>query len=221
MSPLAARRAWTRWSPSGRKTRSMERLPGVRRFFRLTSTGRNVQVEVDDELRFHLDTRAEALTRRGVAPDDARAQAMREFGDLAAARTELAEIDRRRAARSDRSEWWGALWQDMRYAARGLRNRPGFAAIVLATLALGIGANTAIFTVVDAALLRSLPYAAPHRLVHLWESSLTGTDRAEASYPDFEDWQRGQTVFDKVAGYQTNAVTLTGRDVPLMMLVTY
>ena len=86
----------------------MERLPGVRRFFRLPSTGRNVQVEVDDELRFHLDTRAEELTRRGVAPDDARAQAMREFGDLAAARTELAEIDRRRAARSGRSEWWGA-----------------------------------------------------------------------------------------------------------------
>jgi putative ABC transport system permease protein len=199
----------------------MEHFPGIRRFFRLPSSQRTVQLEVDDELRFHLDTRAEELVRRGLAPDAARAQAMREFGDVRTARAELTEIDRRRTTRAGRSEWWGSLWQDARYAARGLRARPGFATVVMLTLALGIGANTAIFTVVDAALLRALPYAEADRLVHLWESSPAGTDRAEASYPDFEDYQRGQTVFDGLAGYQTNAVALTGRDVPLMMLVTY
>ena len=199
----------------------MERFPGIRRFFRLPSSTRTVQVEVDDELRFHLDTRAEELVRRGLSPDAARAQAVREFGDVGTARAELTEIDRRRTARVGRSEWWGSLWQDVRYAARGLRARPGFAAVVLLTLALGIGANTAIFTVVDAALLRTLPYAEADRLVHLWESSPAGTDRSEASYPDFEDYQRNQAVFEGLAGYQTNGVTLTGRDVPLMMLVTY
>jgi putative ABC transport system permease protein len=199
----------------------MERFPGIRRFFHLPSSSRNVQVEVDDELRFHLETRTEELLRHGLALDVARAQAMREFGDLSSARTELAAIDRRRVSRAGRAEWWGALWQDVRYAVRGLRNRPGFAAIVLTTLALGIGANTAIFSVVDAALLRSLPYPNADRLVHLWEASPAGADRSEASYPDFEDWQRGQVVFDKLGGYQTNGIALTGRDVPLMMLVTH
>jgi putative ABC transport system permease protein len=199
----------------------MERFPGVRRFFRLPTSNRNVQAEVDDELRFHIETRMDELMRRGVRADDARTQAMREFGDVAAARSELAEIDRRRTARSGRTEWWGALWQDVRYAARGLRHRPGFTAVVLLTLALGIGANTAIFTVVDAALMRALPYEKPDRLVHLWESSPAGTDRSEASYPDFQDWQRGQTVFEGLAGYQTNGITLTGRDVPMMVAITY
>jgi predicted permease len=199
----------------------MERFPGVRRFFRLPSSDRNVQTAVDDELRFHLETRVEELMRRGASADEARVQAMREFGDLAAARSELAEIDRRRTIRAGRAEWWRALWQDIRYAARGLGHRPGFTAVVLTTLALGIGANTAIFTVVDAALLRALPYEQPDRLVHLWESSPAGTDRSEASYPDFQDWERGQTVFEGLAGYQTNGITLTGRDVPLMVAVTY
>jgi putative ABC transport system permease protein len=199
----------------------MERFPGIRRFFRVPSSRRTVELEVDDELQFHLETRAEELVRRGVSPEGARIQAMREFGDIGSARAELTEIDRRRAARVGRAEWLGGLWQDVRYAARGLRARPGFAAVVLVTLALGIGANTAIFSVVDATLVRSLPYAEADRLVHLWESSPAGTDRAEASYPDFEDYQRAQTVFDGLAGYQTNGIALTGRDVPLMMLVTY
>jgi putative ABC transport system permease protein len=198
----------------------MERFPGIRRFFRLPTSRRTVQVEVDDELRFHLDTRADELVRAGLAAADARAQALREFGDVGSARAELAEIDRRRAARATRSEWWASLWQDVRYSARGLRARPGFATVILVTLALGIGANTAIFTVVDAALVRSLPYPDADRLVHLWESSPAGTDRAEASYPDFQDWQRTE-VFDGLGGYQTNGAALTGRDVPLMMAVTY
>jgi predicted permease len=200
----------------------MNRIAGVRRLFRLPFSRRTVQREVDDELRFHLDTRIDELTRQGMSADDARAQAAREFGDVGSARNELAEIDRRRAARTARSEWWGGLWQDARYAARGLRNRPGFAAVVLATLAIGIGANTAIFTVVDAALFRSLPYDDPERLVHLWESAPDHrSERSEASYPDFQDWTARQTTLAALAGYQTNGIALTGRDVPLMVPITY
>ena len=108
------------------------------------------------------------------------------------------------------------LWQDLRYAGRVLLKQPGFTLVAVVTLALGIGANTAIFTVVDAALLRSLPYREPERLVHLWEAKQNRDfDRSEASYPDFLDW-RAQTgeVFEGVAGYTGRPFTLTGGETP-------
>jgi predicted permease len=102
------------------------------------------------------------------------------------------------------------LLKDVRYAARVLLRQPGFTLVAVVTLALGIGANTAIFTVIDAALLRSLPYKDPARLVHLWETKRSRDfEQREASYPDFQDW-RGQSggVFDGVAGYAQRQFTL-------------
>src|SRR5215212_8354311 len=101
--------------------------------------------------------------------------------------------------------------KDVRYAARSLVKRPGFALVAVVTLALGIGANTAIFSVIDAALLRSLPYREPGRLVHLWETKRNSRDfeRREASYPDFLDWRAQSTgVFDGVSGYTRRQFTL-------------
>jgi putative ABC transport system permease protein len=102
------------------------------------------------------------------------------------------------------------LLKDVRFAARTLWKRPGFTAVAVVTLALGIGANTAIFTVIDAALLRSLPYRDPARLVHLWETKRSRDfERREASYPDFQDWRaQGSDVFEGVAGYTPRAYTL-------------
>ncbi|MFN2564613.1 MAG: ADOP family duplicated permease, partial [Gemmatimonadaceae bacterium] len=185
------------------------RIPGLRRVFRLAGA-RRVQSDVDEELRFHLDMRAEELVRRGMTPDDARAHALREFGDVHEARSELAAIDRRHAARRGRAEWRSDLWHDLRYAARVLRRQPGFTAVVLLTLAIGIGANTAIFTVVDAALLRPLPYREPERLVHLWETHRGDvSDRSEASYPDFLDWRAQTRTFEAVEGYDPTNLTVT------------
>ncbi|MGH9792968.1 MAG: ABC transporter permease, partial [Candidatus Acidiferrales bacterium] len=103
------------------------------------------------------------------------------------------------------------MWQDVKYAARTLVKSPGYTVVAVLTLALAIGANTAIFTVVDAALLRSLPYREPDRLVHLWE---TRTNRQfgqmEASYPNFVDWQQQNTVFESIAGYNGTNFTLVG-----------
>jgi putative ABC transport system permease protein len=144
---------------------------------------------------------------------------LREFGDVHEARGELAAIDRRRAARRDRAEWWWELWNDLRFAVRVLRRQPGFTVVVLVTLMLGIGANTAIFTVVDAALLRPLPYREPDRLVHLWETHRGDvSDRSEASYPDFLDWRSRSRAFAAIEGYDPTNLTVTADGTEPVML---
>jgi predicted permease len=194
------------------------RIPGLRRVFWLAGA-RRVQTDVDEELRFHLDMRAEELMRRGLHPAAAREQALREFGDVREARNELAAIDRRRAARRDRAEWWSDLWHDLRFATRVLRRQPGFTAVVLLTLMVGIGANTAIFTVVDAALLRPLPYHEPDRLVHVWQTHRGDvSDRSEASYPDFLDWRAQSGAFAAIEGYDETNLTVTGDGAEALML---
>ncbi len=149
--------------------------------------------------------------RQGQSKEDAEATAAREYGDATAARRELAEIDRRTARRTGAREWIAGLQQDIRFALRGLRARPGFALTVLLTLALGIGANAAIFTVVDSILLRPLPYASPDRLVHLWETYRSNVEgRSEASYPDYLDWRARNRAFADMAGYQGGGFILGG-----------
>jgi predicted permease len=143
--------------------------------------------------------------------DEARTIANREYGDTAAAKRELASIDRRTARRTGVREWLAGLGQDIRFAVRGLRARPGFAATILLTLALGIGANAAIFTVVDAVLLKPLPFAQPDRLVHLWETYESKVEnRSEASYPDYLDWRARNRVFSELGGYQGGGFILGG-----------
>ncbi len=107
------------------------------------------------------------------------------------------------------------LWQDIRYAVRLLIKRPGFTIVAVLTLALGIGANTAIFTAVDRALLRPFPYKNPDTLVHLWETSPQRDYREhQASYPDYLDWREQNNSFEEMAGYSGGNVTFTGRGEP-------
>jgi putative ABC transport system permease protein len=108
-----------------------------------------------------------------------------------------------------------ALWQDLRYGARMLVKRPGFTLIAIFTLALGIGANTAIFSVVNAVLLRALPYHEPDRLVRLWESNPAANLRAfSASFPNFTDWRNQNRVFEQMAAYREDGFNLTGGTEP-------
>jgi len=147
----------------------------IRRILTIRSE-RAAERQVDDEMRFHIEMRTEALLRSGACatPVEARARAVREFGDLADARRELTAMDQRAAQREARLDWWRDLAQDARYALRDFRRHPAFTAILVATLALGIGANVAIFTLIDAVQLRPLPVFQPERLVALGRTTNAG-----------------------------------------------
>ena len=115
------------------------------------------------------------------------------------------------------------LLQDLKYAARMLGKKPGFTAIAVLTLALGIGANTAIFSVVNAVLLQPLPFPAPERLTALWMTGLKGgaagatAQKGSVSYPDFTDFRAQNRTFEHMAAFNTNDFTLTGAGQPYRM----
>ena len=102
-----------------------------------------------------------------------------------------------------------SLWQDLKYSARGLRKSPGFSATVILTLALGIGATTAIFSVVYGVLLRPLPYANPDSLVALWEVNHRGTYSRLAD-PNFDDFRDQNHSFEAVAKYADSVASVVG-----------
>ena len=107
------------------------------------------------------------------------------------------------------------LLQDLRYASRMLRKHPGFALTAIITLALGIGANTTIFSVVNAVVMEPLPYKEPDRLIRIWESNAgQGRTESSVSVPNFQDWQKQQTVFDQLAASELTTFNLTGSGEP-------
>src|SRR5919206_178630 len=168
--------------------------------------GDAVHREIDEELRFHLDMRAEDYIRKGMSPEEARREAERRFGRL----TRIKEMGYEVRG----GGWLETLWQDLRYGARMLIKSPGFTLIAVITLALGIGANTAIFSVVNAVLLRPFPYEAPERLVILQESIYGGASGA-VSYPNFVDWRAQNTVFSSMAAVRANeSFNFTGAGEP-------
>lgn len=156
----------------------MRRPRGIRRFLRLPRSAARIRAEIDEELRFDIEMRAGDLVREGVPRDVAHARAVAEFGDLEATRRYCEETDMASESQFNRASVLSDLRADLLIAWRTMRRTPAFALVVGITLALGIGANTTVFSVVKRVLITPLPYRAPEQLYRMYTapSSVDGDD---------------------------------------------
>src|SRR2546429_7117810 len=169
--------------------------------------------ELDDELRDHLERKTEEYVARGMAPAEARRRAWLDLGGV--------EQTKEKCRDTRRVNWIQDFVQDLRFGLRMLRKSPGFTGVAIFTLALGIGATTAIFSVVDSLLLRPLPYRNSHRVVRIWNTfSPRGMTELTASEPEFLEYRQSQTLAH-AAGFALGSTTLTGRGDPARLSVSW
>ncbi|WP_448993755.1 ADOP family duplicated permease [Luteitalea sp.] len=172
---------------------------GVKRLFRFTTrTREDIGTDIADEVAFHLEMRVEELQREGLSADDARARASLEFGDRAEHAVACAAIDLRAERHGDVRRMLDDAGRDVRLGLRLLARSPGFTATAVLTLALGIGANTAIYSLLDAVLFRPLPWPEPDRVALLWETRPDGGTNS-TSGGAFLDWRASQRQFSALA----------------------
>ena len=197
------------------------RPPAWRRYLRFWRS--DLKADVAEEIRFHLDSATTEYEAAGMSREAARAEATRRFGDVRTISDTLNTLSEARERAMQIRDWVDAVRQDVRVAVRRLRQSPGFTAVVIFTLALGIGANSAIFSVVHAVLLEPLPYRNAERLLNLREG--TGPDVPGGRFVTFGNygaWVQEARSFEAFAGYFTGASTLalTGAGEPQQIRVT-
>jgi putative ABC transport system permease protein len=162
--------------------------------------------DIDREMRSHLELQVEANIRAGMSPDEARVQALRSFGNVNKAVDAAYDVKGGGLLES--------LTQDVRYGVRMLAKHRAFTAVAVFTLALGIGANTAIFSVVNELLLRPLPYRDADRIVMLWEVTPEGRHQNTTSRANFRAWRSQNTSYENVAAFSDQRFNLTGDGEP-------
>ena len=171
--------------------------PAWRRYLRFW--GPNVAADIDDELVFHVELRVAELVAEGMPPALARAEAERRLGDVAALKQTCQSIDQERVNLARRREWFGMLWNDARIGVRQFARTPTLAFVAILTLALGLGANTAIFSVVYAVLLRPLPYADADRMFAVTETR--GGFETSVGPGQFTEWVKRNRTFEALAAH--------------------
>jgi len=159
-----------------------------------------IDQEIDEELALHVEMRTRELIQRGIDPKAARELALARLGDVTRLKRTMTDIGRKRDRDMRLTQWLDELRDDLKFSFRQLRRSPAFTFVATLTLALGIGANSAIFALVDATLLRPLPYGDPDRLVSIWEHSGT-VERGYASPLNMLDWQARGHSFEQIAGF--------------------
>ncbi len=162
--------------------------------------------EIADELESHLEMHVADNLRRGMSAQEARREALMKLGGVA--QTEESYRERRGVPVVE------TLLQDLRFATRMLRKNPGFTTIAVVTLALGIGASTSIFSIVDAVLLRPLPYRNPEQIVRVWEQAPDG-HRMNLADPNFDDFLSQNNTFASLAVYGYGLSSISGGSEPV------
>ncbi|MGC1783154.1 MAG: ABC transporter permease [Acidobacteriaceae bacterium] len=174
--------------------------------FRMLFRRADLDRDIREELQSHIEMRTADNLARGMSPEQARRDALLKFGNPTATKEKVTGIDA--ALGLDN------LFRDVRHAFRQLRKSPGFAITAILTLALGIGANSAIFSMVYAVLLRPLPFPNPSRLVAVKATEPGRLDDIGVSYPEFLDWRSQDHVFEGLSAFREDDFTLTGRSSP-------
>jgi putative ABC transport system permease protein len=166
---------------------------------------RKLEQELDEEMRFHLEARTQLNTETGQTPDEARAAAVRQFGNPTRAREAAMEIDL--------LGWMESLSQDLRYAARLLIKNPAFSGFAILAIALGIGATTLMFSVVNSLLLEALPYKDVNRLFMVW-NKIPEEGRISFSTREFLAYKGQSEVFDKLTAFTGRGFVMSGQGDP-------
>ena len=187
---------------------------------RLTSLWRNlfhkdrVDQESSEEIRAYLDLLTEAKLRQGMSPREARRDALLELGGVEQVEERVREIRMGRFIET--------VWRDVRTGVRALVHSPVFTVVTVLSLALGIGANTAIFSVVNGLLLRPLPYPESEQIVDVWhtppQQSFPGLDRFTVSPANYLDWKAQSTAFEQMAVYTDTRLSLSTSNDPLSLI---
>jgi putative ABC transport system permease protein len=177
---------------------------------------RRLERDLEEELQFHLAKRAEKNRALGLGAEDARVAARRRFGNVTLVKENCRE--------TWTFTWFETLWQDVHYAARILAKSPGFAAVVIFSLALGIGANTAVFSALNTLILQALPYEHPETLTTIWttQKKNAGSEDDLPPIAEVTDWKKQNHVFADIAAISmSGTATLTGVGEPGPVLVQW
>jgi predicted permease len=179
----------------------------LRHAFRALRGGRAVDRQLDDELRFHVDLEADLLVKQGMSPEQARTAALRKFGGVERVREECRE--------TRGLGWFDATSRTLRYAFRSLRRHPAYSLLSILVLGLGIGANTAMFSVIHGVLLKPLPYVEGDRLMLIQQSApLSGQQSVGVSIPELYDYRRELTNFSGLVEFHQMSFDLLNRGEP-------
>src|SRR5437762_1711315 len=176
----------------------------MNKFWRLSR--KKAESDLSEELRFHLETETQKNVSAGMSAEEARRRAKLAFGGMEAAKEECREVRI--------GHWFETTLQDLGYGMRLLRKSPGFTAVAVAILALGIGANTAIFSTVNAVLLTRWPFRHPEKIVAVAETPGREGWGHLVSVPNYEDYARENKTFDQLALWMGQSINLTGQERP-------
>ena len=196
----------------------MSQTPVWRRYLRFF--GPDVGADVEDELRFHLEMRAEELVEEGWSPEAARQEAQRLFGNVREVASDCRRVGRRRLRAQHRSSFFNEVRRDLAFSVRIAVAHPLLSAVIIGSLAIGIGANTAVFSTINAALIRDIPFDDSDRLV-AGEKTIDGALKGAVSRLDYFDLRDSTKSFEGLAVYAPLQATVTGEAPPQVVGVVY